>query len=222
MRQRRREKFGVTRIFTVGKGQRCGGRGNPEDASEARLEERGSGATRGIRCRQRGRHGDAGRPGTPSLAQPEGAEAGATRRGAPEARLEERGSGATRGIGRQQRRRMGDAGRLAKSIAGTAGRWGSQGNLAETPEARQAERGRGATREISTGIAKHGRGEATRGPIAGTAEGRTLRGNPGSAPPDEPKDAAEGQPEAARTAGPEDARRRGNSNPAHKAGWDER
>ncbi len=158
----------------------------------------------------------------PSLAQPEGAEAGATRQirrrrgwrseeagrpveSPPPAAPKDGKRGATRAIHRRHSRKVGKPGQPGGNTGSEAGK-----------------RGRGATREIAAGIAKDERREATRRSIAGTAEGRTPRGNPWSVPPDEPKDAAEGQPETARTAGPEDAGRRGNSNPDHKAGWDDR
>ena len=87
--------FGATRSFTVGKAGRCRFRGNPE-SHRRRNWRRGFGATwrintgraegheiRGnskIRRRRRQRSEVLERPGVPTLAQPEDAESGVTRR----------------------------------------------------------------------------------------------------------------------------------------------
>ena len=166
---------------------------------------------------------DAGQPGAPSLAQPEGAEAGATRRKHREARLRERGRGATRKISPGAALKDGKRGVTRSSIAGTAGTCGSWGDPAETRggEAWQSK-DPGRPGELPPAAPKDARREATRKRIAGTAEERTAWGNLGDAQPEGLEDAAAGQPGDARPAQPEDRGTGEARNLGHKAGWDDR
>jgi hypothetical protein len=148
---------------------------------EARLEERSGGATRELQHRQRRRMREAGQPGTPSLAPPEGAETGATWRKHQEARQAERGSGATRRTLPTAALKGWKARGDPKRHRRKAGTCESRGDPVEARRGAvgRAER-RGNSRTPAPAAPKDAGSEATRRPIAGTAEERTAWGNPGS------------------------------------------